>query len=716
MRKSTVASIVVILVLLTGILLSVAGYLVIRRIFLSDTMRNTMLARVEESIGRKVSVGRVTPVIFPQPGVSIRKLCVSNSPDSGFSGDPFVQCDNCTFSISLLSLLTRKPLLQKIFMENVRFLVEIDSSGKSNYDDLSEKSEGNGTPAASLPPLPLPPSLKLLIIKHGKVTIRELHDGKEYSFDDITLRSFFSISATLEEALSHGTGTVKNVSSVRMSGRDTVFHDGPFSLRYSIRGAPLNGYYAIDELNITGNHNTAVAVTGSISQKNTAHACSLKCTASLCVSKNESPIQFPGHVKIINGKIDAGITFLAEFDSNGLRDIVPEGTIELTEVTILPGSEFPHTITGSGSVVVAPLSVEAKFSIISDTSDLLTTVTLENYRTFFTTEVSKKRPFISFEITSEHFGISRRTDDTVTGGRNAVGTAEQTQTEKSIIPPLIIPGIDCNGEITVTSFIYKGLPFDSCRVTVCNSNDTGTLYVSAQSFDGVLSDSLHLIFSDTSHCSFSNEFTMHHVETEKIIPFLFKGIPAERNKKKTLGLRGRADIQGNVTGEITKGQLKQKSLYGDVSVAIKKGSIDNSLILRQLSGAVEKFIDFDVVDFNDLSSHCSIGNEKVIINDFALFSTAGDWTAKGTVGFNSLIDVQVRNRLSEVLSEQVIRIESGGKSIIKGLLKGTRFEKTAASIINTVRIPVDEKGRVTLKLSLTGTTADPHAMFSGFGR
>jgi hypothetical protein len=110
-----------------------------------------------------------------------------------------------------------------------------------------------------------------------------------------------------------------------------------------------------------------------------------------------------------------------------------------------------------------------------------------------------------------------------------------------------------------------------------------------------------------------------------------------------------------------------------------------------------------------------IENEQVQFNSFQVYSTLGDWDAKGTAGFDGSLHIDLYNKLTKETSGMLLSVQNTGKDFAKGLLKGTKFANAAASFVDNAGIPSDKEGRVSLKMKLGGTLSDPQASFSGFG-
>ena len=261
---------------------------------------------------------------------------------------------------------------------------------------------------------------------------------------------------------------------------------------------------------------------------------------------------------------------------------------------------------------------------------------------------------------------------------------------------------------------------ENISLSLHSKNDTAQILFSAQVAEGTIDDSVAIAYSNLPDIWFSNRCNLKNVEVSSMLHtinnLLPKGEPPKSENSNINGIKGKADIACSIKGEGKNRDVIIKSLKGTFFVAMKSGTVDNSLIVNRLSTAVEKFIKIDNITFQDLSSTCVIARKKFIIQDLKLKSNTGDWRAYGTIGFNSNISLKIKNRLTKPMSQQVIKVESGGKSILKGLLRGTRYARTAEKIINNVHIPTDREGRVTLKLSLEGTTDNPVAKFNGFSR
>ena len=70
-------------------------------------------------------------------GVNLGGLKISNTEREGFSDEPFVQVENLMIQIPLLTLIKKQPEISKILIKKPQIILEIDSSGHFNYDDLA---------------------------------------------------------------------------------------------------------------------------------------------------------------------------------------------------------------------------------------------------------------------------------------------------------------------------------------------------------------------------------------------------------------------------------------------------------------------------------------------------------------------------------------------------------------------------------------------------
>jgi len=198
----------------------IASVLTLWVMFSPEKLKALIIPQVEKALGRDVTLEKASLSFFPVIGVNLSGLKISNTEREGFSDDPFVQVDNLVVQIPLLTLIKKQPEISKILIKKPQVVLEIDSSGHFNYDDLAlmpkesksdqdtaKKSTGKGMIA-----LPVPITLKELTIQDGVFTYRDRRSGQEFIVGDMDQSVRFSIDKELKDVNTSGDLVFSHVS------------------------------------------------------------------------------------------------------------------------------------------------------------------------------------------------------------------------------------------------------------------------------------------------------------------------------------------------------------------------------------------------------------------------------------------------------------------------------------------------------------------------
>ncbi|MBN1761251.1 MAG: AsmA family protein [Chitinispirillaceae bacterium] len=418
----------------------------------------------------------------------------------------------------------------------------------------------------------------------------------------------------------------------------------------------------------------------------------------------------------LSGTVDLDILAKGEVDPSDPTKCNVEGKLGLHEVAVLwPPLVKPAVI--NGNFTLSSLAIGEQLSVVIGRSSMKMNATVKNYLTLVTPDSTKKqpRPSVNFTIASPVLDI----DEFMPPEEKKV--KKEKVTEKSggpLIAPL--PGVDTRGKITAKKVVYKKIPMDNVTILIDVVNDIAKVDIKSGFAGGTIAENIRADLRNTSDVSFNNKLTITRVEIGTILGsfggFLkpTTAINREINNLQS-SLFGKLTLTSDFSGRGGTSDAIMQTLTGDVALKMADGRIANSLIVNRLSGAVEKFIKIDDITFRELATSLRIENAAVLIRNLALQSSAGDWKATGKVGFDAALGVDLSNRLTKPMSNQVLKVQSGGKSVLKGLLKNTQFAQAAGSLIDNVGIPTDRDGRVTLFFALKGTASDPKASFTGFG-
>ncbi|MFW5960765.1 MAG: AsmA family protein, partial [Chitinivibrionales bacterium] len=191
--------------------------IVLKLLFPAERIKSIVVPQVEKILERDVSIEGAGISLYPVLGVKLRGVEVSNTEREGFSDDSFVKFQRFLAGVKVLPLLKKEVKINDIRLINPEFLIEIDTSGSYNFDDLGFMKE-KGVPEQEdkagkegLPLLPVPVSLEHLSIKDASLIYRDMSSGNEISIDTLNQRVDFSIDKELRDITSTGELSVRGI-------------------------------------------------------------------------------------------------------------------------------------------------------------------------------------------------------------------------------------------------------------------------------------------------------------------------------------------------------------------------------------------------------------------------------------------------------------------------------------------------------------------------
>jgi uncharacterized protein involved in outer membrane biogenesis len=420
----------------------------------------------------------------------------------------------------------------------------------------------------------------------------------------------------------------------------------------------------------------------------------------------------------LSGMVDADITAKGAVDPSAPSKLDVGGKLGLDKVNVLwPPLTMPAVINGNFSL--SSVAIGEQLSFVIGRSSMKMDATIKNYLSMVLPDSTRKlpRPAIDFTITAPLLDIDQfmpqpQTEKTMT---------DEPVTKKSSGPMIApLPGVDTKGKITAAQVVYKKIPMKNVTILVNVINDRADIDVKSGFAGGSIAENIKADLRNTADVSFTNRLSVTNVEISDLLGSFGDFLPPTTTINREINnlqksLFGKLTLSSEFSGRGGSAEAIQKSLKGDVAVKMAQGRIANSLIVNRLSGTVEKFVNIDDITFNDLATSLRIENNSVLVRNLGMQSNAGDWNAVGKVGFDAALALTLSNRLTRTASDKVLKVQSGGKSILKGLVKNSQFAQAADALIENVGIPTDNAGRITLKFALNGTTSDPKASFIGFG-
>lgn len=171
--------------------LLVVAVLVLPLVFDPNRYKDDIIRVVKTNTGRDLKIeGKIGWTIFPRLGVTTGLLELSNAP--GFGREPFARVNATTVRVELLPLLTGRVNVDTIVIDGLTLNLAKNAAGKSNWDDLTQKS------APSKPDAPkpsgaqsaaLPLTAGKLDIRRSTLTWRDAGTGDNYTVRNFTLET-----------------------------------------------------------------------------------------------------------------------------------------------------------------------------------------------------------------------------------------------------------------------------------------------------------------------------------------------------------------------------------------------------------------------------------------------------------------------------------------------------------------------------------------------
>ena len=181
----------VLYLLLTLILVALAGMLTLTALISTDDIKQALISQVKQQTGRELFIdGPVSWSFYPSLGLSIEQVRLLNP--AGFPAEPTVAVADGRIRVALLPLFSGQLMIEQLALNKPQIHLLRSAQGHSNLDDLLALSTGPGTPAA-------PASAKGaegyqiqlagIRIEDAELTLQDQATGQEYSLSHFTLET-----------------------------------------------------------------------------------------------------------------------------------------------------------------------------------------------------------------------------------------------------------------------------------------------------------------------------------------------------------------------------------------------------------------------------------------------------------------------------------------------------------------------------------------------
>jgi AsmA protein len=235
--------------IVVGIIVAVIviAVVVVLAVFNPNDYRATIQTKLEQQLGRKVSLGDMSLGIFP---LRFKVANLSIADDPKFSNSPFIQTQELSVSVKLLPLLSKSVEVDSISLQRPNVNLIRNAQGVWNFASMGQTSAPEGAPPATAPPAKTPPpssaaakpaaapssssgeqqfSLGELAINDGQVAITDMQDKRPkavYDHIDLKLTDFAPTTPFNVEASVHLPGAGNQEVGLKGKG-GPLSHDNP---------------------------------------------------------------------------------------------------------------------------------------------------------------------------------------------------------------------------------------------------------------------------------------------------------------------------------------------------------------------------------------------------------------------------------------------------------------------------------------------------------
>lgn len=403
----------------------------------------------------------------------------------------------------------------------------------------------------------------------------------------------------------------------------------------------------------------------------------------------------------LDGNIHALIQASGLIDPQNPLALKANGVLDYKGVQI-KAPQFPASVLLNGKSVVSNQQIQQDLKIKVADSDVQASLTLKDYLPLFLPKLAgSKITKINFRIASSLLNLDTLLPKTTQS--NVDTTTSAPLKAYPVLPPIEVVGILQLSKtklmgLELTQFVHN----ISVKQSIVQSKITGNLYT------GSISKTLTADLKDSLNGKFQLGLALKNLEANDFIMAFNKRLPPSNGLMKSvreLGdvVYGKLNLNMNVTSHGLPQDLAN-NLTGPISISLEKGLLKNAGILQSLSNSLQKVspsLAYKELGFEKLESNLEAQDGKLLVKNMTVSeSPIGGIDAKGSVGFNTELDLLFENKLKPGISQ---KLNSGGDAA-KGLLSKV---VGAEALQGVSAFPTDAAGRVLLFYTVKGTLKDP---------
>ncbi|MBN2188384.1 MAG: AsmA family protein, partial [Chitinispirillaceae bacterium] len=365
--------------------------------------------------------------------------------------------------------------------------------------------------------------------------------------------------------------------------------------------------------------------------------------ADIKLSEVKDIIKLPQGASL-GGRVVADVKARGQADPANPQKLDLKGVVDLKNLVVV-WSPLIEPATINGAFTLSSKAIGQNVDVRVGRSSLAMKATVSNYLSFMLPKAAKRLPrtAMDFTCTSPLLDL----DAIMKPPEAAKGGGAQTA-DVPIMAPL--PGIDMKGTIIARKFIYKKYTMNNVLVKVSVVNDIADMDLTTGFAGGSIGNKLHANLKNVNNIVFTNDLQVKTVELNALVGRFGEFIKPVTALNRELAqinkcLFGQISLQSSLSGSGGTADAIMKSIAGNTAAQMANGKLVKAPVTGAVGSALTRFLktdklgSLDNMSFRDLATNIRLANGRALFDNLKLASEIGDWSAKGSVGFDALMDM-----------------------------------------------------------------------------
>jgi hypothetical protein len=386
-----------------------------------------------------------------------------------------------------------------------------------------------------------------------------------------------------------------------------------------------------------------------------------------------------GFIPLLKGKNIKGSTdfqFALAGTSPLMKTASISGGVTLNNVSLDIPDMLHNSATMNGTVAIdTRYATFERITLKSGKSDAVFQGRINNYLTL--AKLDDNPPVLKGSVTSQVLDLN---DLLVMKKKKESSSSKPWDLEKTLMSLPIPPNLSAVVDIRLGKVNFGRMKTDSVKGTLALGYGALSLNdISVKAYEGSLTGKTALFFADTSRITYNGEMNLKELEAKHLIADFFGAGEIVSGKMST-------SLTFSGAGLDSVSMLKNLTASGKISIV--NGEIRNWEPTREL-GKFLKFLDFDVLAFNDMTNTFRVEHEKVITPDIALNTKYGAINANGSTGFDTSLDYHITMLLNEKTSGKALDALSSLATLFQGKAGKVHLDVTATGSFRSPKFKLE---------------------------